>query len=269
MGAGNFSVPGSIQNGSATVGVVKTNSGFLMLSGTETYSGPTLVSNGVLIVNGTVTSSPITVYSGGTLSGGGIIKAPVSIPPGATLAPGPTGSASIGSLTISNSLILAGTTTFALNKTAQTNDSIRGLSSVSYGGTLNVVNLSGALNAGDTFILFQSSSYGGAFTSISLPPLFAGLAWNTNSLAINGTVSVMSTVPPTITSVVQLGDANFQINGTGLPGVSYQLLTTTNLNPPIIWLPLTNQTADGSGAFQFIDWNATNFPQQFYEITGP
>ena len=259
----------SIQNGSATVGIVKTNSGFLTLSGTETFSGPTAVSNGVLIVNGTVTSSPITVYSGATLSGAGIIKAPVSILPGATLAPGPTGSASIGSLTISNSLTLAGTTTLALNKSAQTNDSIRGLSSVSYGGTLSVVNLGGALNAGDTFTLFQSSTYGGAFSLVSLPPLFAGLAWNTNSLAINGTISVMSTVPPTITSVVQLGDANFQISGTGLPGVNYQLLTTTNLTPPILWLPLTNQTADGAGAFQFIDWNATNFPQQFYQITGP
>jgi beta-glucanase (GH16 family) len=269
MGSGNFSVPGSIQNGSATVGIVKTNSGFLMLAGTEIYTGPTAVSNGVLIVNGTVTSSPITVYSGGTLSGGGIINAPVSTLPGATLAPGPTGSSSVGYLTISNSLTLAGTTTLALNKTAQTNDSIRGLSSVSYGGTLNVVNLSGALNAGDTFTLFQSGAYGGAFTSVALPPLFAGLAWYTNSLVVDGTISVISTVPPTITAISQLPDANFQISGIGLPGVNYQLLTTTNLTPPILWLPLTNQTADGTGAFQFIDWNATNFPEQFYQITGP
>jgi hypothetical protein len=79
----------------------------------------------------------------------------------------------------------------------------------------------------------------------------------------------MSTVPPAITSVTRLGDANFQISGTGLPGVNYQLLTTTNLAPPILWLPLTNQTADGFGSFQFIDWNATNFPQQYYQITGP
>jgi autotransporter-associated beta strand protein len=269
MGNGNFSVPGSIQNGSGTVGIVKTNSGFLTLSGTETYTGPTLVSNGVLLVNGTVASSPITVYSGATLSGAGIIKAPVSILPGATLAPGPTGSASIGWLTISNSLTLAGTTTLGLNKTAQTNDSIRGLTSASYGGTLNIINLSGALNAGDTFTLFQSSNYGGAFASVSLPALAFGLAWNTNSLSSNGTISVISTVPPTITSVTRLGDANFQINATGLPGVNYQLLTTTNLSPPILWLPLTNQTADGTGAFHFLDLNATNFPQQFYQITGP
>jgi len=269
MGAGNFSVPGSIQNGSGTVGVVKTNSGFLTLSGVQTYTGPTAVSNGTLLVNGTIAASSITVYSGGTLSGAGIIKAPVSIPPGATLAPGPTGSASIGSLIISNSLTLAGTTTLALNKTAQTNDSIRGLSSVSYGGTLNVVNFSGALNAGDTFTLFQSSSYGGSFSSITLPTLAAGLAWNTNSLPTDGTISVMSTVPPTITALTRLEDANFQISGVGLPGVNYQLLTTTNLTLPILWMPITNQTADGAGAFEFIDWNATNFPQQFYQITGP
>jgi hypothetical protein len=103
----------------------------------------------------------------------------------------------------------------------------------------------------------------------TLPTLSAGLAWNMNSLTIDGTISIMSTVPPTITALTRLEDANFQISGVGLPGVNYQLLTTTNLTLPILWLPLTNQTADGAGAFQFIDWNATNLPQQFYQITGP
>jgi hypothetical protein len=101
-----------------------------------------------------------------------------------------------------------------------------------------------------------------------LPPLASDLAWYTNSLT-NGVISVISAVPPSISSLTQLPNANFQINGIGLPGVNYQLLATTNISAPIIWLPLTNQTADGSGAFQFIDWNATNFPQQFYKITGP
>lgn len=268
MGNGNFSVPGSIQNGSATIGIVKTGSGALGLSGIQSYTGPTAVSNGTLLVNGTLGSSPLTIYFGATLSGAGLIKGPVSISPGATLAPGPSGSPSIGSLTISNSLTLGGTTALALNKSALTNDSIRGLTSISYGGALNIVNLGGTLNAGDTFTLFQSSFYAGAFTSVTLPPLLSGLAWNTNSLT-NGVISVISTVSPTISSLTQLPDANFQISGVGLPGVNYQLLTTTNLASPIIWLPLTNQTADGSGAFQFIDWNATNFPQQFYQITGP
>ncbi len=268
MGSGNFSVPGSIQNGAATIGIVKTGAGFLNLSGIQTYTGPTAVSNGTLLVSGALGSSPITIYSGATLSGAGLISGAVSILPGATLAPGPTGSASIGALTISNSLSLAGTTTLALNKTALTNDSIRGLASISYGGSLNVLNLGGSLNAGDTFTLFQSSSYSGAFASITLPPLASGLAWNTNSLT-NGVISVVSTVPPTITGLAELPDATFQISGTGLPGVTYQLLAATNLTPPIVWIPLATQTADSSGAFQFIDLNATNFYQQFYQITGP
>jgi autotransporter-associated beta strand protein len=268
MGSGNFLVSGSIQNGSATVGIVKTNSGALTFSGIQTYTGPTIVSNGVLIVNGTLNSSPVTVYSSGTLSGSGIIKGPVTIFPGATLAPGPTGSSSLGALTINNSLTLAGSTLLGLNKSALTNDSVRGLSSISYGGSLTVVNLGSALNAGDAFTLFQSSSYGGAFSSVTLPSLASGLAWYTNSLT-NGVISVISTIPPTISSLIQLPDANFQINGAGLPGINYQLLATTNLTAPILWFPVTNQTADGSGSFQFIDWNATNFPHQFYKITGP
>jgi autotransporter-associated beta strand protein len=268
LGPGNFSASGSIQNGSAIVGIVKTDSGTLTITNLHTYSGPTAVSNGTFLVNGTVTASPITVYSGGTLGGVGTIDSPVSIFPGAILAPGPAGSSSIGTLTISNSLTLEGSTILALNKSAASNDSIRGLTSISYGGALNVVNLGGSLNAGDSFTLFQSSSYSGAFASVTLPPLLSGLAWNTNSLT-NGVISVISTVSPTISSLTQLPDANFQISGVGLPGVNYQLLTTTNLTPPIIWLPLTNQTADGLGVFQFTDWNATNFPQQFYQITGP
>jgi autotransporter-associated beta strand protein len=267
MGPGNFLAYGPIQNGSATVGIVKADTGTLTITNLHTYSGPTAISNGTLLVNGTLTASPVTVYSGGTLGGVGTINAPVSILPGATLSPGPSGS-NVGSLTISNSLTLAGTTIIALNKAAAANDSIRGLTSISYGGSLNVVNLGGWLNAGDTFTLFQSSSYSGAFASVTLPPLASGLAWNINSLT-NGVISVISTVPPAISSLTQLPDANFQISGVGLPGVNYQLLATTNLTPPIIWLPITNQTADGSGTFQFIDWNATNFPQQFYEITGP
>jgi autotransporter-associated beta strand protein len=267
MGPGNFSVPGSIQNGSAILGIVKADSGTLTLTNTQTYTGPTVVSNGTLLVNGTLGASPITVYSGGTLSGAGVINGPVSLLAGATLAPGPS-AASIGALTISNSLTLSGSTTLALSKSAQTNDSIVGLTSVSFGGTLNVVNLGGTLNAGDTFTLFQSSSYSGAFASVTLPPLAAGLAWNTNSINA-GIISVISTVPPSISSIAQLPDANIEIDGVGVPGVNYQLRATTNLAPPIFWLPVTNQTADGAGAFQFIDWQATNFPQQFYQIIGP
>ena len=173
----------------------------LFLIGTNTYSGSTTVSNGFLIVNGSNGPSAITVY-GGTLGGTGIISGPVEIAAGGTLAPG----TSIGTLAVSNTLALdAGSvSTFEINKTAGTSDKVVGLTSVTYGGTLTVVNLSGTLAADDTFELFDAGSYGGSFTATNLPSLGTGLAW-TNQLAIDGTIKVLATVnpnPTNITSVV-------------------------------------------------------------------
>jgi autotransporter-associated beta strand protein len=267
LGNGHFSVPGSIQNGSATVGVVKTNSGGLVLAGAQTYTGPTLVSNGTLIVNGTLGPGALTIYSGATLSGTGVIAGPVAIQPGATLAPGADAS-SIGALTVNNSLALAGTTALALNKAGFTNDSIRGLSSVTYGGALIVSNVAGTLTAGDTFTLFQAGSYNGAFSSIVLPPLATGLAWRTDPLT-NGAIAVMSTIPPQIIAISGLPDSNLQISGVGVVGVNYQLLAATDLVAPVNWLVVTNAAADGAGAFQLFDLMATNFPTRFYRISGP
>ncbi|HZI33260.1 MAG TPA: hypothetical protein VFF11_13045, partial [Candidatus Binatia bacterium] len=60
--------------------------------------------------------------------------------------------------------------------------------------------------AGDSFKLFQAGSINGSFISNSLPPLDAGLAWNTNALS-NGVLSVVST---TATNLV------WSVNGTNL-----------------------------------------------------
>ena len=71
---------------------------------------------------------------GGTLGGSGLIRGPVVVQAGAAVSPGAIlGTTAI--LTISNSLSLAGTTFMALNAAAGTNDLIRGLTTVSYGGT--------------------------------------------------------------------------------------------------------------------------------------
>ena len=53
-----------------------------------------------------------------------------------------------------------------MNKSTVTRDRFIGLSSVTYGGTLTVTNLGGTLANGDSFQLFSSTAYSGAFTSI-------------------------------------------------------------------------------------------------------
>lgn len=99
----------------------------------------------------------------------------------------------MGVLTISNSLTLAGVIIMELNATTGTNDLVRGLTSVTYGGTLTLSNLAGTITASNTFKLFSANSYSGSFATLSPANPGAGLAWNTNTLTTDGTIRAVST----------------------------------------------------------------------------
>jgi len=255
---GAITLPNAI---SGTGSFTENGAGTVTLSGTDTYTGPTRVNAGTLLVNGSLGASTVTV-AGGTLGGNGTIAGPVTVQSGATLAPG---SNSIGALTINNSLTLGGTTLIELNRDTGTNDIIRGVSSVTYGGTLTVTNLAGTLAPGDSFRIFYATTFSGAFATFNLPALGVGLDWNTDALT-NGVLSVVATALPQFGTITQLEDGNFQLNVTGAAGVAYELDAATDLAPPVIWSFVTNAMADQSGQFQLFDLQATNFPQRFYRI---
>jgi autotransporter-associated beta strand protein len=266
MGAGNIIVSGVITNaGTNTVNVVKTNAGTLTLSGANTYRGTTTVSGGSLFVNGSLGTNSVNVAAG-LLGGNGTIGGPLVVQSGATLSPG----SGLATLTVSNSVTLqsGSTTLMEIRKTPFGNDQLVVGGALALGGNLLVNNLGGTLNAGDSFTLFRAASLGNAFSSLSLPPLNFGLAWNTNALG-SGVLSVMSTVPPSTTNITQLPDGSVQLVGVGLPGVTYQLLASTNLNPPGAWVTVTNALANAGGVFQFNDPQAATFSQRFYRVVGP
>jgi len=177
--------------------VIKQGAGRLFLTGTNTYTGATTISEGSLLVNGVITASAVTVTSG-TLGGNGLLKGPVTIQSSGRLAPG----ASVGTLTISNSLNLSGVTVMELNPAAGTNDLVTGLTTVTYGGTLTLSTVAGTITASKAFKLFSAESYNGVFSALTPPSPGSGLAWNTNTLAKDGTLRVsplVSTTPVTIT----------------------------------------------------------------------
>jgi autotransporter-associated beta strand protein len=223
-------------------GLNKLSLGDLILSGTNSYTGPTLVTAGRLFLNGTLGTNIVTVATGASLLGTGTINGPVAIQSGATLQPG-SSSANIGTLNLNNPLNLAGNTILLLNRTNSSNASlVQSTANISYGGTLTVTNIGPALIAGDTFTLFQAASYAGGFTNVVLPALTAPLLWNTNNLGINGTIAVQkATTVLTLTSpenpsgyqdiigftaiaaVNATGNVTFQTNG-----VLFDLETLTN-----------------------------------------
>jgi autotransporter-associated beta strand protein len=242
--------------------LTKSNSGTTTLSGLSSYTGATQVKAGTLLVNGTLGASAVTVV-GGMLGGNGTINGAVTVQAGATLSPGNN---SIIALVISNSLTLAGTALIELNKSSSpSNDTVRGINTVNYGGALVVTNLGGTLAPGDSFKIFYAANYNGSFTSSNLPPLGVGLAWNLNGLT-NGTISIAVTAKPLFTGITQTDDGNFQFTGSGAAGVTYELDTATNLSSPTVWQFVTNTVAGLDGVFLLSDLQATNYPERFYRL---
>ena len=88
-----------------------------------------------------------------------------------------------------------------LNAATRTNDVVRGLTSIAYGGTLSLSNVAGSITASNAFKLFSANTYNGAFSGLTPANPGPGLAWNTNTLRTDGTLRIVSTLPTTITNM--------------------------------------------------------------------
>ncbi len=231
--------------GTTTVNIAKVGSGRLVLDGTLSYDGATVVSNGVLQIASTNNSSTVldtttniviranavldvsersdstlSLNNNQNLTGSGTIRGSVNVVGASTIAPGDA----IGTLTVTNAVTLGSLVTMELNRTnvGATNDMIA-CASVTAGGTLTVTNLGPDLITGDTFKLF-SVPVSGSFTTVNLPTTFSSgtYVW-TNKLAIDGTIKVLSGAspinpnPPTITASVSGNNVNlsWQADRTG------------------------------------------------------
>ena len=99
--------------------------------------------------------------------------------------------------TISNSLTLGGNTFIKTYANADICDEVVGLSSVSFGGALTISNVSGTITI-ESFQDLRVSQLLGSVSQIVPASPGADLAWNTNTLATDGTLRVVSTTPPPI-----------------------------------------------------------------------
>jgi len=222
----------------------------LALGGNGSIFGSTnisLAASATLDVSGRVDKT-LTLAAGQTLQGNGTVGGTLTAGAGSIVSPG--GANSIGTLTITNAINLSGATVLEVNKTAGTYDQLNCAAAITYGGTLNVTNLSGTLAAGDSFKVFNAGSYSGGFTSITPAP-GAGLSWDPTGLT-NGILRVAgSSVGPTIGSITVSG-GNVIIRGQNNTGSSgtYHILGATNVSVPLSnWVVLTNGSFDSSGNF--------------------
>ncbi|HEX3628707.1 MAG TPA: autotransporter-associated beta strand repeat-containing protein [Verrucomicrobiae bacterium] len=271
LGTGNTTVSGTLtfnRTGSYTYGgnisgagpVNKANTATVTLGGINTYTGATTVSAGTLLINGTNGASAITV-TGGNLGGSGLINGAVTVNAAGTLALG------TATLSVSNNVSIAGNVSVTLNKSLTPSNGmavVTGTLANTGTGKVNVTVSGAALVAGDTFQLFSQPLTGGGTMTISGGG--TGVVWN-NNLAVDGTISVQSVVPPSprINNVTII-NGNFIFSGTNGPGSgTYYVLTSTNVALPISqWTSIFTNTFLGNGAFSITNPITGGNPQQFY-----
>jgi fibronectin-binding autotransporter adhesin len=282
---------------SGSGGLIKSGTAPLILDGTtgpNTYTGDTSVSAGTLqLVNGASisTSKNIILYSATTLDMGGtgltlgsgqsisgngtVTNSSLVAGAGSTVSPGrivTPGVEAIGNLTVKGAITLSGTNIMDLDPANNTNDVLTSSSTIAYGGTLILTNLSTVPTNGSSFKLYKATSYSGSFNSIVPATPGAGLAWNTSALTSSGTVSVVSTVVPMPHFVsVKLVGTSLVMSGTnGTAGGSYYVLTSTNVAAPLAsWQPVATNSFSGTGTFNFTNSVNSSEPQRFYLLKLP
>jgi fibronectin-binding autotransporter adhesin len=275
--------------------IIKVGTGAWYLSGPNTFTGSTTVSNGVLgltyngSANGAIGSSTnifinagavldvsgrnddmMPLATGQVICGNGTINGILDTTGGGTATAGGGINGAIGTLTATNDINLGGTAWMKLNRGSTPNSDrlVSSQSFINYGGTLVATNTGARLQTGDTFTLFHSagSVYNSSFTSVVLPNYYT---WDTSQLAVSGSITVTGTLPPpALTNVdfsalasgtITLHAVNGAING------PVTVLTSTNLAAPIsTWTVVTSTTFDPSGNLSLAITVDPALPQSFY-----
>jgi autotransporter-associated beta strand protein len=288
-----FSGYSGILNGSG--GLMKVGIDTLQLTGTNLYTGNTAISNGILqlVEPAALDVTPVIslLSSSAVLDPSGRTDDTVTIGVNQTLAGigsvngvltnlglvSPGLGASTGVLTVAGNVKLSGKTAMKLDKANATNDLLFSFGSITYGGTLVITNLNTGLAVGDAFQLFSAGGgYSGAFSALQPASPGSGLSWDTNSLAVDGTLKIVVgpvTGPTTNANItkVTLSGTNLLIHGTNnnVPNNvgHFVVLATTNLATPLSsWTPLATNSFNGDGTFDYTQPIIPGTPRLFIDV---
>ena len=251
-GGGDFA--GSLSSGGGVLSLIKTGAGTITLSGTNTYTGPTLINGGTLAMNGggLVSATPvIAIASGATFDVSGLATT-LSLGAGQTLA----GTGAPG--TVNGNLNL-GSGILALNYASGTPTlSVSGGTLTMNNNALMVTNTGTALPIGSYKIVSNggggsvSGSASGSTVSVAGGGVAAGTRAGLSILSGELYLTVATGSQPVISN-----SYNGKVLTLSWPGGG-NLLQATNLPGP--WTMNTGATSP------FTVTLATNGPQMFYRV---
>jgi autotransporter-associated beta strand protein len=182
-GAGQVSLTGNI---TGTGGLTKNSSSFnLVLSGTNSYTGTTVVNGGTVFVNGNSSGATgaVTVNTGATLSGNGTVGGAVTINTGGTIEGG-SATGTIGTLDLNNNLTVGNGGTLRAQLNGATSDRI------------NLSGGSGILSLANGSIVALSATSFSTSTTYTLADLSGA---GTSLLVVNGSGVVADSTISTFT----------------------------------------------------------------------
>ena len=213
----------------------------------------------------------LTLVSGQLLEGNGTVSGNMTAGAGSSIAPGVvTAAPLIGTLTVDGSVTLQGTTRMDLNATLDTNDVLRA-ATITFGGTLHLENITGTLSAGDSFKLFDATTYNGSFASITPTTPAANLTWDLSTLSTDGMLRVQAGSARPQIAATGLSNGAFVFSGAGgSPNGTYHVISSTNIALPLInWTPVLTNTFDASGNFSVTNVVDQNTKQRFFLLQVP
>jgi hypothetical protein len=96
-----------------------------------------------------------------------------------------------------------------------------------------------------------------------------GYTINDGQDGVAGGIVTVLMAQQNISEVTVNSDGSVTLSFSGIPGSTNWVETTTNLMPPVDWMPISTNVADTNGLWLFTDTQATNCPLRFYRSYKP
>jgi autotransporter-associated beta strand protein len=249
--------------------LTKNAAGILTLSGVNTFSGKTVVSGGTLALTGSAALATTNL----SLGANGILDVS-ALTSAFTLGSGQTLSGTAATGTINGSVNLgSGNLAVTYTNGTPTLAIANGNLTLNNNAATVTVNGTNALAVGSYQLIAPGTAgtVSGSVASSTVTILGAGAGASASLQIVGGGLNlVIAAAQPHFGGITRLPDNNFQLTFTGPASQTYTVHATTNLTlTPISSWPVVGSGTFSAGANTFTDLSATNYSQQFYNITTP